>query len=380
MKKITSYFILTILCCSSIYAQKLTLTDLTSLCSKKNWEEVNQTLRVKGWEYHESSKGNTYQYNTITWSYEKSRYDNKALAWFYLFTYDGLPNKITYTVHNQDSYSIIQKSIATAGFKLTDSGGHIFYQKGNYIKDKREGKWTEYDEDGKVTATFNYKNGELHGEAVCESILYCGQYTPKEKKQFKDGKLTELIVYDSLGTNTTSKYEIYDEKYNGYKCRYTRYYKDGFISQEYWLKKSNNEKINHDCFEQMFWVTTSDLPKNDEIEGYADGEHKRFNANNQPIVTGKLHKKDMIGLWTFYYYDQNVKIQSNYAQSKQTDEKYLKLNGGLYSGTFVHYDNENGIKEERKIKDGLRNGKTAYIDIETKKTINKENYKNGVLK
>ena len=121
MKKITSYFILTILCCSSIYAQKLTLTDLTSLCSKKNWEEVNQTLRVKGWEYHESSKGNTYQYNTITWSYEKSRYDNKALAWFYLFTYDGLPNKITYTVHNQDSYSIIQKSIATAGFKLTDS-------------------------------------------------------------------------------------------------------------------------------------------------------------------------------------------------------------------------------------------------------------------
>jgi predicted adenine nucleotide alpha hydrolase (AANH) superfamily ATPase len=88
----------------------------------------------------------------------------------------------------------------------------------------------------------------------------------------------------------------------------------------------------------------------------------------------------MIGLWTFYYYDQNVKIEYNYSKNKQTNEKYLKLNGELYSGEFIYYDNENGVKEERKIKDGLRNGKTIYIDIKTKKTINKENYKNGELK
>ena len=45
-----------------------------------------------------------------------------------------------------------------------------------------------------------------------------------------------------------------------------------------------------------------------------------------------------------------------------------------------YFDNENGIKEERKIKNGLRNGKTAYIDTTTKKTVKKENYKDGVLK
>jgi len=778
--------------------------DLTNLCNKKNWEEVNQALRTKGWEYHESSRGNTYQYNTITWSYEKSRYDDKALAWFYLFTYDGFPNKITYTVHNQDSYSIIQKSIAAAGFKLIDSeieeneiistyansnytlkistrkttrddywessittysitlikkagiydldngkktdyfydggikeeytllngkingqakvyhrngkikmtgnfsngvkngqfkeydedgnltteytvingktngvlkvyengkisysttykedvyngqsisyiyneetgvligkiigeflngdengtwktiylsddketvlsftnytngvkngafqeakgdslivgnykndklngsykvyfderkmfmggiietdisklillidgnyiddkesgywkyysfwlGGslreegnylnglktgewkyyyppykdiltdetatyskqlylvqtyeygklngkstrysyltnieipcskvkelyregktsselcfyqicekiiettyyrndkrngtyelkdttnnviskgfykddlkdgewtersfepfnpyymcadydYIFYKKGNYLKDKKEGKWTEYNENGKTTAIFNYKNGELHGEAICESIFYCGQYTPKEKIQFKDGKLTEVISYDSLGLKPINKYEIYDEKYNGYKCRHTRYFTDASISQEYWVKKTNYENISHDYFEQMFLVIISDMPKSDEIEGYADGEYKMLNANNQPLVTGKLYKNDMIGLWTFYYYDQNVKIESNYVSNQQMDEKYLKLNGELFSGEFVYYDNKNGIKEERKIKEGLRNGKTSYIDINTKKTTRKENYKNGELK
>ena len=37
-------------------------------------------------------------------------------------------------------------------------------------------------------------------------------------------------------------------------------------------------------------------------------------------------------------------------------------------------------KEKRKIKDGLRNGKTVYIDTKTKKTIKKESYKNGELK
>lgn len=800
MRKIVSYLVLTILCCSNIYAQKLTLTDLTNLCNKKNWEEVNQTLRTKGWEYHESSKGNTYQYNTITWSYEKSHYDDKASAWFYLFTYDGFPNKITYTVHNQDSYSIIQRSIATTGFKLTDSeienneiistyansnytlkistrkttrddywgssittysitlikkagiydldngkktdyfydgkieaeytllngklngqlkvyyrngkikkignfsngaengqfkeydedgnltaeytmkngkkngifkfyengeissstiykedvkngqhieyfynketgklngkyignylndekndiwklvyledndkektltfktysngvkngafqkakgdsliignykndklngtykvyfdslrllfggvintdiskltlitdgnyiddkesgrwkyydffsgsltqegiyynglktgewkyyyplrtddvtgetakyakqlylietyadgklngkstrysfldeievpcpetkseessemctrtvcfkilattnykndkrngayelkdtinniiskgffkddlkdgewterslepfnpyymytcgNGNVFYKKGSYLKDKKEGKWTEYNEDGKITATFNYKNGELHGDAICESIFYCGQYTPKEKKQFKVGKLTEVITYDSLGVKPINKYEIYDEKYNGYKCRHTRYYTDGSISLEYWVKKRSSEKINYDCFEQIFLITIADIPKSDEIEGYTDGEYKKNNANNQPLVTGKLYKNEMIGLWTFYYYDQNVKIESYYTQSRQTDEKYLKLNGELFSGEFVYYDNESGIREERKIKDGLRNGRTSYIDTNTKKTVRKENYKNGEIK
>ncbi len=256
-----------------------------------------------------------------------------------------------------------------------DINGNIYfiYQKGNYTKDKREGKWIQYYTENKIAKSFNYKNGELHGE-----YIEWNQFNkPRVKKQFNNGKLTELITYDSLGVKPVNKYEIYDEKYNSYKCRKTEYYNDNTSSsQEYWIKKEKD--IDHNWFELTFAMSVGKY--SDGTTGYKDGEFKLFNSTNQPIVIGKYYKKDKIGLWTFYYYDQNVKIESNFTQDKQTDEKYLTLNGDLFSGEFIYNDEDSGIKEERKIKNGLRNGKTAYIDIKTNKTIKKESYKNGELK
>lgn len=250
---------------------------------------------------------------------------------------------------------------------------YFIYQKGNYTKDNRDGKWIQYYTEGKIAKTFNYKNGDLHGEYVEWNEFN----KPREKKQFNYGKLTELITYDSLGVMPQSKYEIYDEKHNSYKCRMTEYYNDNTsASQVYWIKKEND--IDHNWFEFTFTMSVGKY--SDGTTGYKDGEFKLFNSTNQPIVTGEYYKKDRIGLWTFYYYDQKVKIEANYSQDKPTDEKYFTLNGELFSGEFVYIDEENGIKEERKIKDGLRNGKTIYIDTKTKKTIKKESYKNGELK
>lgn len=786
MKRFILHFILTILCYSSIYAQKLTLTDLTNLCSKKNWEDINQTLLAKKWTYYDSEKGSTYKYNTITWSFNKDYYSDKAQAWFYLYTYEGYPNKISYSVFNKESYSIIQNSISSAGFKLVNSeikdnqvistygnslytleistekrtdddwsdrsttayritiikksgiydpdngkkteyyydgsikaeytlangkfngtlkvyyengelkrtgnfsiglenglfkeydesgnidaeysmtngkkngvlkiyedgkishsttfkndikngqyteyyyndetgklqlrqigdylndekngvwklyfveednserlltfenytqdvkngafqdvkgdslivgsyrndelngeykiyrdfvkslfGGvirtdiskltltnegsyyegrksgywknydltgtlrsegrfsngqetgewkyyytnwtdekgddlpyskqlflvqnftngeldgkgtrysylneeeypcseidenknpldtckryvyqkvlettfykndkrngpfelrdsingviakgnfrndlkdgewlhrysdkdineetYFIYQKGNYTNDKRNGKWIQYYTEGKIAETFNYKNGELNGEYISWNQFN----KPREKKQFNYGKLTELITYDSLGVKPLNKYEIYDEKYNSYKCRKTEYNESLTVSQEYWLKKDKD--IDHNWFELTFLLAT-DSKLSDGTTAYKDGEFKLFNSDNLPIVTGKYYKEDRIGLWVFYYYDQSVKIESNFTQDKRTDEKYITLNGELFSGVFVYNDYENGIKEERKIKDGLRNGKTVFIDTKTNKTIKKERYKNGELK
>jgi hypothetical protein len=42
-------------------------------------------------------------------------------------------------------------------------------------------------------------------------------------------------------------------------------------------------------------------------------------------------------------------------------------------------NNDNHTKEIRKVKEGLRNGKTLIIDVDTKKTLRKESYKNGKL-
>jgi hypothetical protein len=52
----------------------------------------------------------------------------------------------------------------------------------------------------------------------------------------------------------------------------------------------------------------------------------------------------------------------------------------LYSGDFTFLDNDKKIKEIRSIKNGLRNGNTEFIDINTGKRINKVKYKDGKIK
>ncbi len=119
MKSYKTLFLLLLISQIS-FSQQLTLNDLENICNKSNWENVNQFLMNKNWEYYESEKGNSEKYSTITWSYEKS-YDDKASAWFYLYTYEGYPNKISYSVFNQPSYSVIQKSLNSKGYKLENS-------------------------------------------------------------------------------------------------------------------------------------------------------------------------------------------------------------------------------------------------------------------
>lgn len=250
---------------------------------------------------------------------------------------------------------------------------YFIYQKGNYNKDKRDGKWIQYYTEGNISKTFNYWNGELHGEYTEWNNLN----KPREIKHFLNGKLTELVIYDSLGTKPNRRYEIYNEQYNNYKCRKTEYYTDNTsTSQEYWLKKE--KEIDHNWFELIFTLSVGEF--SDGTMGYKDGVFKLLNPENQPLIKGKYYKEDRVGLWTFFFYDQKVKVESNFTKNNKIDEKYFSINGNLFTGEFIYNDEENGIREERKIKDGLRNGKTVYIDKKTKKVIKRERYKNGELK
>jgi len=250
---------------------------------------------------------------------------------------------------------------------------YFIYQKGNYEKDKREGKWIEYYTESKTSKTFTYKNDELHGEY----IIWNQFDSPSEEKQFSRGKLIELTTYDSLGESPKNKYEIYDEDQIILKCKKTDYLDNGFSSQEYYVKKEMD--IDHKWFEFIFLMA---INKNFDAGtyGYKDGEYLLFNSNDKPIIKGKYYKENKTGLWTFYFNDQNVKIESDFVNNEKIDEIYYTLKGELFSGEFIYDDVDNGIKETRKIKDGLRNGKTVYFDTKTKRTIKKESYKNGELK
>lgn len=322
----------------------------SELDSNKNpWDTCKRYVykKVNEISYYKNGKLNgPFEYNDITNDLIAKGYfkdDLKDGEWVFRYSYLNLDNETFYR-----------------------------FEKGNFLNDKKEGKWIESLDNGRVSQTFNYKNGELHGE----SIKWNEQNTPLEKKQFANGKLKELVSFDSLGIRPIRKYEIYDERSNSFKCRFTEYLVDGYRSQEYWRKK--DEEINHVFFEISFLISIND-ELSDGTVGYKDGTFELFDLNNNPIVNGKFFKEERIGLWTYYYHDQNVKIEYNYVDGKPTDEKYFRLNGELFSGEFIFNHDENGVMEKRKVKDGFRNGATVTLD-KNNKVIKKENYKNGLLK
>ncbi|WP_396167749.1 hypothetical protein [Flavobacterium sp.] len=760
MKQKLTFLLLIIFLSLNGFGQKLTLTDLASLCNKKNWEDVNQFMLIKGWTYYNSEEGSDDKYNTITWSYNKEDYSDKAQGWFYLYTFDNYPNKIFYSIFNKTSYLLIQNSLITNGFKLIDSeiedekvistyanlgytlkisnskrkdedwsdrsltaysitlikkagvydaqngektdyyendiikaeynlingkingllkfydengnlqkttnyingiasgkvveyketgeknaeylisndsknglltfyennkisytttfkndlknGKHINYyydgetdnlflkEYGQYLDDKKNETWKTYYIDGKneklltytnylndlkdglfqevqgdslivgnykedelhgnykiyfdqskflsgglintdisklklltegqytdgnksgnwkiydITGTLrseenynnnlesgewkyyypnwikkdgkpeknakelfltqNYYNGKLNGKSTrfsyenevrypCDemdengikldtcsryvfrkiletsyfkdnelngpyelrdsinqiiskgkylnglkdgewqhkytlldidnkpyNIFKKGKYVNNTKEgkwiqylkedeiseilKYENGKLKELISLDSLGIKK-NMYEIYEEKLFTCKVKKTVWTEvDGYFTQEYWY--DFEKEIEDYYFEPLFLIAV-DKELSDGTKGYKDGAFCVY-KEDKPYTIGKYYKEDRVGLWTNYYYDQNIKIESNFNNDELENEKYIKLSGELFSGEFEYLNNEKNIKEIRKIKDGLRNGKTSYVDLITNKTVNKETYKDGKLK
>ncbi|OJJ23610.1 hypothetical protein BKI52_04405 [marine bacterium AO1-C] len=244
------------------------------------------------------------------------------------------------------------------------------YTEGNYLGGKEEGLWARSYKKGIVAESFHYKNGKYHGEF----ISWRGKDKFQEKKTFDNDRLTSLVTYDSLTNQPKQRYEIYDETANSYKCRWTTYGPKGQVSQEYWVKK--DQELNHYFFDIFFVAAISSQGKN----GYKDGLFKYVNSEGKLLEEGRYHKKDKVGIWHSYFYDQGVVLEEKFDNGQQTMEKHLLLNDELFSGKFTFTNQETGIREIRKVKDGVRHGKTRYVDIKTGKTIKKESYKNGTLK
>lgn len=252
-----------------------------------------------------------------------------------------------------------------------DGNPYTYFMEGSYKDNEREGEWIYYYKKGKINKTINYSNGEFDGKFT----EWNNQNKPKEIKRFDDGKFKELIVYDSKGQQPERKFEIFDEYSSSYKCRLTQYLPNGKFSQVYLLKKEN--EINHNWFEISF---LSKLKENDKSKIYKDGTYKNYDINNRPLIIGEYFKESKIGDWTYYYYPQKVKIEIEYDDNIIISEKYLDLNDAIFFGEFTYINEEDNIKEIRKIKNGLRNGNTEFIDINTGKRIKKVKYKDGKIK
>lgn len=252
-----------------------------------------------------------------------------------------------------------------------DGTNSWLYFSGNYKNGKEEGKWVSYFDRSLLLKTMTYKLGELHGEYISWNQL--GK--PAESKMFDNGNLTELTVYDSAGEKTMTKYSIYNENSSSLMCRQSEYFDDKIVSQEY--KIFRQERIDHSDFEKVFLNLTGITSNN--IYGHKDGIYKVTTTGGEVLVSGRYFKEDKIGLWTYAYPSQQVVLEQNYDKGQPTSERYLTPAGQPYSGEFVYHDAAAGLNEERKIKNGLRNGRTVYLDSNNK-VIRKETYKEGALK
>ncbi|MEI8202163.1 MAG: hypothetical protein WCH34_04075 [Bacteroidota bacterium] len=145
------------------HSQELSISDLINLQSK-NLDYINNFLTLKSWEFHSSdikssenkktsenndeeensednnainTSENTNKITTIEWSYNKSKYNNKAEAWLYLYEQEGFSHSIGYQT-NKINFNKLKNTIQSYGFKLDETAAEENALVTRYKNDKLE--------------------------------------------------------------------------------------------------------------------------------------------------------------------------------------------------------------------------------------------------
>ncbi len=241
------------------------------------------------------------------------------------------------------------------------------YETGQYTNDQREGKWERFDADNQLLESYTYSHDSINGE----HISYVSN-KPKEKKYFEDGKLLKIEELDTAG-NIKKAYSFKNETESKFDCVFEETLPTGIYSSTYSFIKANKFQISPISFQLDFLSADTSVKK---LNGLF--EHKSL--DDQTLEIGDYTAGIKTGNWEYYFYDQNIRVSYDYDGYGQiTNESYYDLKQQIpFSGEFI-CENKDGLFEERKIKDGLRNGTTRYKDANDK-TIKKESYKQGVLK
>lgn len=338
-----SVFVFLLLLTNNILCQKLTIKELTSLCSKLNWEDVNQTLFSKNWVFYDS-KNEDNNIAKITWSYNIDYNSEKATGWFNLYFSDNQTEKVEYTFYDKEQYKNLINSIPKSGF--TKSNNYIFnqevisrYENSSYylyistskketddiynqsiivytlviIKKKEIEKTTtkteyEYYENGQLKLIYDLEYGQLNGN-------YYSYYENGESKllgQYKNNKENGVFyLYNEEGI-LVNEFNMINGSKNGYYYEYD-YYGNIKISGQY----KNNLK---------------------------NGSFKQFFDNGEIEIENQYENDLLNGIEKSYHYNKNIKSICNYK------------NGKIF-GTYKEYDEQGKLIIELVFENGIKNGK-----------------------
>lgn len=239
---------------------------------------------------------------------------------------------------------------------------------GIYQQGKKQGKWERFDLNNQIIATYNYTDDLLDGEQI--TFL---RNIPTIKRNFDKGQFNNMTVFDSVGTKKTN-YALSEISGTNYLCKVSSFELDKIAVNTYKVSLAKDTIIRPKSFDSDFMALS-------ETEKVLDGYHEIQSTDNNILEQGNYENNIKNGTWSTYYYDQNVKTEFDYAKDGSIQKEYyfdLKKNEP-FSGEFIFKTEDSAITEERKVKEGVRNGTTRFLDSNDK-TIKKESYKDGVLK
>jgi hypothetical protein len=104
-----------------------------------------------------------------------------------------------------------------------------------------------------------------------------------------------------------------------------------------------------------------------------------YDSKMQKICEGRKYKAAKIGDWIYYYPDQDVEVKIGYGKDGEIkNERYVTMSSQEdFSGTFKYVDPILNTREERKVKKGLRNGKSVLYNMTSGDKINVVRYSEG---
>lgn len=317
--KIKILFIVFICFESYSFSQNLNLTELCGVCNKSNWDQVNEFMLNKSWEYYSSAKESESQYGTITWTYNKERYSDKALGWCYLYTYNNIPSKIEYSFSNKSSYNTIKSGITNLGLRVID----------NSI------------EDGKIVT--KYGGGD-----------YIVTITAEQREKEDDFGANSITAYSIV---VIKKGSVFDTG-NGLKKRYDD---NGNLESEYFLK---DDELNG--IAKVYYKNGNIKVESNYLKGKRNGKSKEYDENGN--LTGEYNYINDLpnGIYRIYE-DGKLRVLGN-------------LVNGIKDGLFRIYDPDGNLDKEYTMKDDMLNGTyTEYFYDENRLVIkNSGQYLNSI--
>ncbi|KAA6334474.1 hypothetical protein EZS27_017199, partial [termite gut metagenome] len=267
-------------------AQSLKLDELI-LLQKNGLDYIDNHLSRKNWELHETSLDNyNYygdffaSYNSVTWSFNKNKSNDKAEAWFWLYQYEGFDNAITYQIHNKERFNQLKTEVKNLpAYKLQKTEAVEQGLESKYRDNRREIIFKQYFQDDKtrysdvpvyyLVTIYNYKEIEEQKRLREEQARreYEEQIRIEREEQIKEEQYQDALENAETFFKMKKYHKVIEEYQTALK-----------------IKPEESAYLN----EQMIKINKILLFLNErkyKIYDYHNFEESDYNTRNQNIET-----------------------------------------------------------------------------------------------